>query len=104
MDSPAYLFDQYAKERGLSKEMAKRALMLAAMAEQGRSTKDAAAALRISCSTVKRVARKLIIDFSDYRPFAAAEKKGEDRPAPFTRDIAQPASSLPLFSAAPGSA
>lgn len=98
MDSPAYLFDQYAKERGLSKEMAKRALMLRALADEGRTVPDAASALRISASTVKRVARKLIIDFIDYRPFAAAEKKGEPRPAPFVRNIARPATDLPLFS------
>lgn len=96
METPAYLFDQFAKSRGLSRSMAKYGLMMQGFAEQGRSLKECVSSLRIAKSSAQKIARRLMIDFPDYRPYAALEKKGEARPAPFFRpDL--PASDLPLF-------
>jgi hypothetical protein len=97
MDNPPYLVDQYAAQCGLSANMAKRSMLLKAYAAEGKAIKDAAKLIGISRSSAIAIARKMIIDFSDYRPYAAKEKKGEARPDPFFRDTAQPASSLPLF-------
>lgn len=98
MDSPPYLVDQFAATAGLSNVMAKRAMLLRSYAEQDFTLAKACDMVGIAKSTGKRVARKPMIDFTDYRPYAAKEKKGEARPAPFARDTARPASELPLFS------
>lgn len=97
MDSPPYLFDQYAARHGLSKGMAKCALLLKSYADEGKRLWEAEELLGISHSSAQRIARKMLIDFVDYRPYAALEKKGEPRPLPGQRDIAKPASDLPLF-------
>ena len=98
MDSPPFLFDQYARQRGISPTMAKRALMLQGYSVEGRALKDAAKTLKISAKTAKMLARKFIIDFPDYRPYARLEAKGEARPAPFLR-ADKSATDLPLFAA-----
>lgn len=97
MDSPPYLFDQFAKARGLSNAMAKRALMLQQFAAESRTLDDAVRSLAIDKKSAQRICRKLIIDFSDYRPYAGKERKGIARPDPYSRDVARPASELPLF-------
>jgi transposase len=96
MDNPAYLMSQYAAQCGLSKELAKRSMLLKAYAGEGKKVYDAACLVGISEQTAKRVARKMIIDFVDYRPYAAKEKKGEARPEPYFREDL-PAANLPLF-------
>lgn len=99
MESPAYLFDQFAKQRGLSVESAKRGLMMQAYAREGQTLEHCVNVLGIARSTAMRIARKLMIDFPDYRPYEGMEKKGEARPAPYIRrDL--PAEALPLFGAA----
>ncbi|BAK66863.1 hypothetical protein SLG_21880 [Sphingobium sp. SYK-6] len=98
MDSPPYLFDQYAKRHGLSFEMAKRALLMRSYADQGKKIKEAASLVGISLNSAKTVARRMLIDFADWRPYARLEAKGLDRPQPGERNIAQPANELPLFS------
>lgn len=98
MESPAYLFDQYSKKHQLSVNMAKRALLLKSYADEGKKLSDAARLVGIAKATAQSVARKLLIDFVDYRPYANLEAKGLDRPCPGGRNIALPASELPLFS------
>lgn len=98
METPAYLFDQFARSRGLSLAVAKRALMLRGFSEEGRTIKDAAKALKVAESSARKIARRLMIDFPDYRPYESMEKKGLERPKPFFRpDL--PAEELPLFGA-----
>ena len=97
MDNPPYLVDQFAAQCGLSVNMAKRSMLLKAYACEGKTIKEAAKLIGISRHSAVVIARKMIIDFPDYRPYAAKEKKGEERPDPFFRDIACPAESLPLF-------
>ena len=97
MDNPPYLVDQFAAQYGLSANMAKRSFLLKTYAAEGKTIKDAAKLVGISRSSAVTMARKMVIDFPDYRPYAAKEKKGESRPDPFFRNIAQPASGLPLF-------
>jgi hypothetical protein len=98
MDSPPFLLDQYARQRGLSASMAKRAIMLQGYAAEGRKLADSATAAGMSVSSAKRIARKLILDFADYRPYAKLEEKGEPRPEPYFR-ADRPAHELPLFGA-----
>lgn len=98
MDSPKHLIGQSAAEHGVSANMAKRALYLEALGE-GRSIKDAASAMGVQVATLQVVARKYMIDFVDYRPYAALEKKGLPRPQANCRDIHLPAGELPIFSA-----
>ena len=98
MESPPYLFDQYAKGYGLSKQMAKRGLLLKGYAEEGRTLTDCKVALGISKASVQRLCRKLLIDLADYRPYEALERKGEPRPAPTPR-ADKPVAGLPLFGA-----
>jgi hypothetical protein len=38
-----------------------------------------------------------MIDLADYRPYAAKERRGQERPLPMLRDIHLPADGLPLF-------
>ncbi len=97
MDNPEYHVEQFAKRHGLSKQMSLRATLLRGYADQGKPIAEAAKLVGIAKSTAQRVARMLIIDFSDYRPYAAKEKKGEDRPLPFVQ-ADNPATNLPLFS------
>lgn len=96
MESPAYLFDQFAKTRGVSNEMAKRALLLQSYADDGRTVVEAAKLVGISTRSAKLVARRFMIDFIDYRPYASFEKQGLPRPRPFVRPQAPP-QGLPLF-------
>ena len=97
MESPPYLFDQFAKTCGVSTSMAKRAIMLKGYAAEGRSLSHAAKLLKISKESAQALARRFVIDFTDYRPYAGVEKKGGVRPSPFSRNVALPASDLPLF-------
>lgn len=97
MECPPYLFDQYAKTCGVSSLMAKRALLLKGYSDAGQSLAHAIKALRISKEAAQKLARRFMIDFPDYRPYAAKEKKGEARPHPYQRDVMLPASGLPLF-------
>lgn len=97
MESPPYLFDQFAARHGLSKEMAKKSMLLKSYADEGKRLMECAVLVGISKSSAQRVARKLLIDFCDFRPYAGKEKKGEARPTPGQRDIARPAADLPLF-------
>ncbi len=96
MESPPYLFDQFACTRGVSKEGAKRALMMQGYAAEGRTLKESTKALGISERSARLLARRFMIDFTDYRPYAGREKKGLERPAPFVRPV-EPAEGLPLF-------
>lgn len=99
METPPYLFDQFAKMRGCSKEMAKRALCMQGYADQGKTFAATVPLLGIAKSSAQQLARRFMIDFPDYRPYAAKEKKGEERPGPKVRDIHRSASELPLFGA-----
>lgn len=96
MDNPEYHVEQFAKRHGLSKQMSLRATLLRGYAAQGKPIAEAAKLVGVAKSTAQDVARKLIIDFTDYRPYAAKEKKGLPRPAPFVRED-NPAINLPLF-------
>lgn len=96
MDNPEYHVEQFAKRSGLSKQMSLRATLLRGYAGQGKGIADAAKLCGIAKTTAQQVARKLIIDFSDYRPYAAMEKKGLERPKPFHGED-NPAENLPLF-------
>lgn len=97
MDNPEYHVEQFAKSHGLSKQMSLRATLLRGYASQGKPIAEAAKLVGVAKSTAQKVARILIIDFDDYRPYAAKEKKGEPRPQPFIRPE-NPATNLPLFS------
>lgn len=97
MDNPEYHVEQFAKRHGLSKQMSLRATLLRGYADQGKPIAEAAKLVGVAKSTAQKVARILIIDFSDYRPYAAKEKKGEARPAPLILPD-NPATNLPLFS------
>lgn len=97
MESPRYLIGQMAAERGVSANAAKRALYLQGLSTQGRTIAYAAEALGVARSTVKVLARRFMIDFADYRPYASLEKKGLQRPGPKTRNIHAPAEALPIF-------
>ncbi len=57
MESPAYLFDQFACTRGVSKEGAKRALMMQGYAAEGRTLKESVKALGISERSARLLAR-----------------------------------------------
>lgn len=96
MDNPEYHVEQFARRHGLSKQMSLRATLLRGYADQGKTIVEAVKLVGVAKSTAQDVARKLIIDFTDYRPYAAKEKKGEPRPAPFVRED-NPAINLPLF-------
>jgi hypothetical protein len=98
MDSPPYLVDQFAKMRGVNAVNAKRALMLTAYAESGKKLSEARRLLRISEDVARLVCRRFMIDFPDYRPYAALEAKGQPRPQPFVRQDRTP-DGLPLFGA-----
>lgn len=98
MESPPYLFEQFAKKHGLSKEMAKKALLLKAYSEEGKTIRQSASLVGIAVDSAKRVSRKMLIDFTDWRPYARLEKLGQKRPSPGQRDIAMPVKDLPLFS------
>jgi hypothetical protein len=97
MDSPRYLIEQCAAEKGISADMAKRALYLTGLSEQGRDLRYCADALGISATSVKLLCRRFIIDLADYRPYAKLEAKTGSRPSPRLNDIHKPASGLPLF-------
>jgi hypothetical protein len=98
VESPRHLIEQAAKEKGISPNLAKRVLYLGALGED-RTLAEAVQAMGCAKSTVQMLCRRFMIDLADYRPYAALEKKGLPRPAPTIRDIHQPASGLPLFSA-----
>lgn len=96
METPPYLVDQYAAERGISPMMAKRLLYLEGLDTKARKVGDVAGMLGLEVATLKAVARKLIIDFSDYRPYARRRDAGEEV-VPKLREIRAPANGLPLF-------
>lgn len=97
MDNPEYHVEQFARRHDLSKQMSLRATLLRGYADQGKPIAEAAKLCGIAKATAQKVARILIIDFDDYRPYAAKEKRGESRPSPFVHDD-NPATNLPLFS------
>ena len=97
MDNPEYHVEQFARRHGLSRQMSLRATLLRGYADQGKPIDEAAKLVGIAKATAQKVARLLIIDFTDYRPYAAKEKRGEDRPSPFIHSD-NPATNLPLFS------
>lgn len=96
METPPYLVDQYAAERAISPMMAKRLLYLEGLDTTTRKVGEVARMLGLEPATLKAVARKLIIDFSDYRPYAKRRDAGEVM-GESLRDIRRPASDLPLF-------
>jgi hypothetical protein len=100
MESPRYLIGQAAAQHGVSANQAKRALYLQGLSADARCVKDAAKALGVSTDTIKTIARRYMIDFIDYRPYASLEKKGQPRPCPKIIDIHRPASALPIFAEA----
>lgn len=99
METPPYLIGQYAAEHKLSATMAKRALYLQGLDTSSRKVNDTARLMGLAPATLKAVARKLIIDFSDYRPYAKRRDAGEVV-GPTSRDIHRPASELPIFGSA----
>lgn len=99
MESPRHLIGQAAAERGVSANQAKRALYLEGLSGAERSVKHAASALGVRPETIKVLARRYLIDFTDYRPYASYERKGLPRPSPKKRDIHLPAEALPIFGA-----
>jgi hypothetical protein len=82
MQTPVRLIGQVAAESGVTPTTVKLALYLRGLAANGASLGRAAEVTRRQPETIRRVARKFIIDFSDYRPFASVEKKGGPRPDP----------------------
>ena len=82
MDNIGRLFDQVAAEAGISANKARLAVYVMGLAKDGRSLADVASGIRRKPEVVKKLAREFIIDFPDYRPFAALEKKGKPRPDP----------------------
>lgn len=96
METPPFLIDQFAAERKLSRQMAKRALYLQGLDTSSLKVGDVASKLGVDKKTLQALARKLVVDFSDYRPYAKRRDGGE-AVAPFTTDIHAPASGLPLF-------
>lgn len=84
MKTPKRLIGQVAAESGVTAARIKLGLYLAGLAsrEGGTTLAYAAHATRRKPETVRRIARKFIIDFADYRPFAAMERRGEPRPEP----------------------
>jgi hypothetical protein len=85
MDNFGRMFDQVAKEAGISANRAKVAVYLAGLAKDGRTLSDAAVSLRRSPTTVKAFARDFMIDFPDYRPYARERDKGTEYPAPLSK-------------------
>lgn len=81
MDNIGRLFDQVAAEAGVSANRAKLAVYVMGLASAGRPLAEVAKGLRRKPDTLKVLAREFMIDFTDYRPFARDEKKGE-RPEP----------------------
>lgn len=82
MDNPSRLWVQIAVEAGVSPNKAKLGAYMANLAQDGRTLEDAARALRRKPATIKQISREFMIDWPDYRPFAALESKGLPRPAP----------------------
>lgn len=76
--------------------MAKRALYLQGLETTSLRVGEVAHKLGVEPNTLKRLARKLVVDFSDYRPYAKRRDAGENV-EPFIADIHAPASGLPLF-------
>lgn len=85
MDNPSRLWCQIAAEAGVSANRAKLGAYMANLAKDGRTLADAARALRRKPATIKQLSREFMIDWPDYRPFAALESKGLERPAPKVR-------------------
>lgn len=81
MDNPSRLWGQIAAEGGCSANRAKMAAYLMNLAKDGRSLEAACAAVRRKPATLKTLSREFMIDWPDYKPFAAALAKGEERPA-----------------------
>lgn len=96
METPPFLIDQLAAERGVSANSAKRALYLQGLADRGCTVSEATAALKIASEGVKRIARRFMIDLTDYRPYAKRRDKGEEI-APKSRDIHQGVNGTALF-------
>lgn len=82
MDNIGRLFSQVAAEAAISPNRAKLAVYVMGLARDGRRLADVAKGLRRKPETIKTLAREFMIDFPDYRPFAAYEKKGLQRPEP----------------------
>lgn len=82
MDNIGRLFSQVAAEAEISANRAKVAVYVMGLAKDGRSLADVAKGLRRKPETIKVLAREFMIDFPDYRPFAADERKGRQRPEP----------------------
>jgi hypothetical protein len=96
METPAFLVDQLAAERSVSTTMARRALYLKGLADTGCSLREARDKLGLAKTGVQSLCRKFLIDLTDYRPYAKKREKGETV-APASRNIHQPATSLPIF-------
>jgi hypothetical protein len=96
METPPFLIDQLAAERKVSRFTARRALYIQGCAAEGRTVRDVAQAMRIAPEGIKRLARRFLIDFPDYRPFAKKRDAGEEIAAT-SRNIHEPADGLPLF-------
>lgn len=80
MDNIGMMFSQAAAELGITPNRAKLAVYVMGLAAAGRPLADVAAGLKRKPETIKTLARDFMIDFPDYRPFAALEAKGEPRP------------------------
>lgn len=82
MDNIGRLWHQVAAEAGVSSNKAKLAVYVMGLADQGKTLAYIAAQIHRKPEVVKKLSREFIIDFPDYRPFAAYEKRGEPRPGP----------------------
>lgn len=96
METPPYLVEQFAAERGISADMAKRLLYLGGVDTANRKVSEVAQMVGVSVDSMKRVARRLIIDFADYRPHARRRDKGEEV-APRLAETRAAPDGLPLF-------
>lgn len=96
METPPFLVEQFAAEHKMSTTMAKRVLYLQGLDTTSRKVVEVAVMLGVAPSTLKELARKLLMDFADYRPYAKRRDAGE-KVLPFKADIHKPASELPMF-------
>lgn len=78
---PARLTSQIAAEAHTTVHQVRLAIALSMVARRGGTLAEACKSLGRAKPTVQRIARKWVIDLSDYQPFATRET----RPAPIGR-------------------
>jgi hypothetical protein len=82
MQTPPRLISQVAAESGVGPTSIKLGMYLRGLAARGATLKYAAEVTKRKPETLRRLCRKFIIDFADYRPFAKMEAETGHRPSP----------------------